>query len=140
MAELLILPAIYLGIVIGLYEAILVHRDVSVPAHRFGHMLHALIFALVAVFATMNVEFVFASIPALANIPLIGSPLIFRIAIGIIAMLKIHAISAAAPGMAGGSVGLKEKWSHSFIVAVLIVAAPFVWPFIEPVVGFLPGI
>ncbi|MBT3865536.1 hypothetical protein HOF78_00345 [Candidatus Woesearchaeota archaeon] len=140
MAELLILPAIYLGIVIGLYEAILVHRDVSVPAHRFGHMLHALIFALVAVFATMNVEFVFASIPALANIPLIGSPLIFRIAIGIIAMLKIHAISAAAPGMAGGSVGLKEKWSHSFIVAVLIVAAPYVWPFIEPVVGFLPGI
>ena len=140
MTELLILPAIYLGIVIGLYEAILMHRDVSVPAHRFSHMIHALIFALVAVFATMNVDFVFASIPALANIPLIGTPLIFRIAIGLIAMIKIHAISAAAPGMAGGSVGLKEKWSHSFIIAILIVGAPYIWPFIEPMVGFLPGI
>lgn len=140
MAELLILPALYLGLVIGLYEAILMHRDVSVPAHRFGHMIHALIFALVAVFATMNVDFVFSVIPALANIPWIGTPLVFRIAIGIIAMFKIHAISAAAPGMAGGSVGLKEKWSHSFIIGALIVAAPYIWPLIEPAVGFLPGI
>lgn len=140
MAELVILPALYLGLVIGLYEAILVHRDVSVPAHRFGHMFHALIFAVVAVFATMNVDFVLDLIPALASIPLIGNALVFRIAIGLIAMIKMHAISAAAPGMAGGSVGLKEKWSHSFIIAALIVAAAYIWPYLEPVVGFLPGI
>ena len=62
------------------------------------------------------------------------------IAIALIAMIKIHAVSAAAPGMAGGAVGLKEKWSHSFIVAALIIASPYVWPYIEPAVGFLPGI
>ncbi len=140
MAELLILPAIYMGLVIGLYEAILLHRDVSVPTHRFGHMFHALIFAMIAVFASMNVDYVLSLIPALQNIPLINNPLIFRIAIALIAMIKMHAVSAAAPGMAGGSVGLKEKWSHSFVIAGLIVAAPYVWPMIEPAVGFLPGI
>ncbi len=140
MSELMILPAIYLGLVIGLYEAILLHRDVSVPAHRFGHMLHALIFALIAVFATMNVDFVFSIFPGLSNVMLIGNPLVFRIAIGLVAMIKTHAISAAAPGMAGGSIGLKEKWSHSVIIAALIVAAPYLWPLIAPTVGFLPGI
>jgi len=138
--ELVILPAVYLGLVIGLYEAILLHRDVSIPAHRFGHMIHALIFSVVAVFATMNVDFVFGSIPSLSNIMYIGNPLVFRILIGIIVMIKIHTISAVAPGMAGASIGLKEKWSHSFIIAGLIIAAYYIWPYIEPVVGFLPGI
>mgnify|MGYP001600792208 FL=1 len=71
MAELLILPAIYIGILVGLYEAILMHRDVMVPTHRFGHMLHALIFAIVAVFASMNVEYVLSLFPSLQNIMLI---------------------------------------------------------------------
>ncbi len=136
----MLLPALYMGLVVGLYEAILLHRDVSVPTHRFGHMIHAMIFAMVAVFASMNVDFVLSVIPALGNIPLINNPLIFRIAIALVAMIKMHAVSAAAPGMAGGTVGMREKWSHSFIIAATIVAAPYVWPFIEPAVGFLPGI
>lgn len=140
MAEFMLLPALYMGLVVGLYEAILLHRDVSVPTHRFGHMIHAMIFAMVAVFASMNVDFVLSVIPALGNIPLINNPLIFRIAIALVAMIKMHAVSAAAPGMAGGTVGMREKWSHSFIIAATIVAAPYVWPFIEPAVGFLPGI
>ncbi len=140
MAELLILPAIYIGILVGLYEAILMHRDVMVPTHRFGHMLHALIFAIVAVFASMNVEYVLSLFPSLQNIMLIGNPLVFRIAIAVIVMIKIHAVSAVAPGMAGSSVGLKEKWSHSFIIALLIVAAPYAWPYIKPNVTFLPGV
>ena len=140
MAEFMLLPALYMGLVVGLYEAILLHRDVSVPTHRFGHMIHAMIFAMVAVFASMNVDFVLSVIPALGNIPLINNPLIFRIAIALVAMIKMHAVSAAAPGMAGGTGGMREKWSHSFIIAAAIVAAPYVWPFIEPAVGFLPGI
>jgi hypothetical protein len=140
MAELILLPALYLGIVIGGYEAILLHRDVTVPTHRFAHMFQALIFSTLAVFASMNVDFVLAVIPALQSIPLVQNPLIFRIAIALIAMIKIHAVSAAAPGMAGGTVGLKEKWSHSFVVAALIIAVAYLWPYIEPAVGFLPGI
>ena len=140
MAEFMLLPAIYLGLTIGLYEAILLHRDVSIPTHQFGHMFHALIFAMVAVFASMNVDFVLGAIPTLQSIPLINNPLIFRIAIALVAMIKMHAVSSAAPGMAGGTVGMKEKWSHSFIIAAAIVAAPYVWPMIEPLVGFLPGI
>ncbi len=141
MAELVLLPALYLGLIIGLYEAILLHRDVSVPSHRFGHMIHALIFAVVAVFASMNVDFVLAAIPALQTIPLINNPIIFRIAIALITLIKIHTVSAVAPGMSGGaSVGLKEKWSHSLIIGILIVAAPYLWNLLEPSLHFLPGI
>ena len=95
MAEFVFLPAILLGLIIGLYEAILMHRDVKVPTHRFGHTIHALIFAVIAVFAVMNVEFVFSILPFLQNIPAIGNVLVFRIAIGLIAMIKIHGVSAA---------------------------------------------
>jgi len=140
MAELLILPAIYLGLIIGLYEWILLSRDVTVPTHKFGHAIHALIFAMVAVFASMNVDYVLSVFPSLQSIKFIGNPVVFRIAIGVITMIKIHVVSAVAPGMAGGSVGLKEKWSHSFIIAALIVASPYIWPVIQPMVTFLPGI
>jgi hypothetical protein len=139
MAELVILPALYLGLVIGIYEAILLGRDVSVPTHKFGHMIHALIFALIAVFTTMNVSFMFGLFPGLTGIPLIGNEHIFRVAIGLVAMIKIHAVSSAISGGAG-TVGMKEKWSHSFLIAGLIIAAPYAWPYIEPAVGFLPGI
>ncbi len=141
MAELMILPAIYYGIIVGIYEAILLHRDVKIPSHRFGHMIHALVIAIIAVFATMNVEYVLGLIPAIQNIPLLSNVLVFQIAIGLIVMIKIHTVSAAVPRMQGGNVGLKEKWSHSFLVAVLIVVAPYVWPFLAPLVSqWLPGI
>ena len=113
MAEFVLLPAIYYGAVVGLYEALLLHRDAQVAKHRFGHMIHALIFAIIAVFATMNVEFVLNAIPSLQTIPLISNPLIFQFAVGLIVIIKIHSVSAAIPHMQGGSVGLKEKWSHS---------------------------
>ncbi len=36
-----------LGIIIGAYEAIVIHRDVTIPTHRFGHMAHAFILSIV---------------------------------------------------------------------------------------------
>ncbi|MBD3204661.1 hypothetical protein GF327_10300, partial [Candidatus Woesearchaeota archaeon] len=46
MAEIIIIPALVIGGLIGLYEAILLHRDVTVPTHRFGHTVHAFVYAL----------------------------------------------------------------------------------------------
>lgn len=138
MAEVLILPALYLGFIVGLYEAIVLHRDVSIPAHRFGHMIHALIFALIAVFASMNVTYVYEVFPGLNDIMFVNNPIIFRVLIALVAMIKIHAISAAL-GRGASVVGTREKWTHSFIVGVLIVAAPYLWTFIEPFVSnYLP--
>jgi hypothetical protein len=133
MADFLVMPPVILGLIIGIYEIILLHRDVTVPTHRFGHGIHAIVFAVIATFATMNTPWVFDSFPALANVPFI-SPLLFQIAVGLIAMLKIHGVSAAIKTTIGGlSVGLKETWTHSFIIGALIVAAPYVWPILEPI-------
>jgi len=136
-ADLLIGPALFLGLIIGAYEAIVVHRDVTVPTHRFTHMIHALVLSVLFVFASMNVDFVLSIIPALKNIPIIGSPLIVRVIIGLIATIKIHIISKVIPGTTTGAIkGMSETWLHSLLIGALIVAAPYLYPFIE---GALPS-
>lgn len=136
MAEGLIIgPALVLGIAIGAYEAIIIHRDVTVPTHRMGHMVHAFLLSIAFVFATFNVPFVLGLIPALANIPILGSPLGFQIALGLVAAVKIHAVSRAVKTGAA-TTGLGETWFHSILIGALIVAAPYAYPLIEPA---LPG-
>ena len=132
MAELIILPSIAIGLIIGLYEAILIHRDVQVPSGRFGHMLHAIVFAIVATFCTMNVPFVISSISFLQTVPYLSNALVFRIAIGLIAVIKIHGVSQAIRSSYGGSVGLGETWFHSLFIGALIVAAPYAYPLLQP--------
>jgi len=133
---LMIMPAIVSGIVIGLYEIILVHRDVTIPTHRFGHGVQALVVAVIAALAVFNVPFVFHSFPQLAAIPFIGSVLGFRILIGLIMMIKIHGVSAALKGAGMATHGMRETWMHSAIVAALVIVAPYAWPAIAP---FIPS-
>ena len=133
---LMIMPAIVSGIVIGLYEIILVHRDVTIPTHRFGHGVQAMIVAIVAALAVFNVPFVFSNFPQLASIPYIGTVLGFRILIGLIMMAKIHGVSAALKGAGMATHGMRETWLHSAMVTVLVIAAPYAWPAIAP---FLPS-
>jgi len=128
---LIIIPALFLGLIIGIYEAVLLHRDVAVPTHRFGHMLHALVYAVIAVFATMNVAFVAQSLSFLPA--LLQKPIVLQAAIGVITMIKIHGSSAAIRGsIGGGSVGMKETWIHSLIISGLVVAAPYIWIVLGP--------
>ena len=69
MAELIILPAIILGAIIGLYELILIHKDENFQgSHWFTHGLHAAIWAIAATFAVINVEFAYSSLCFLHNI------------------------------------------------------------------------
>lgn len=132
---ILIMPAIALGLVIGLYEAILIHRDVSVPLHRFGHMMHALFLAVVAVFITMNIPYVLSLVPGLKSVPVIAwnPALIIRILVGLVMMFKIHATSSVLQGSGMSTAGTAETWTHSLVIAALTVAAPYVYPFVAPV-------
>ena len=137
MVEFVVMPAVIMGAAIGIYEAILLHRDVKVPTHRFVHMMHALGFAILAVFGTMNVEWLLETFTALQGIAFLGTPLVLQIAIGLIAVIKIHGTSAAIRTSIGGiSVGMKETWAHSLMIGALIVLAPYIWPLISTV---LPG-
>jgi hypothetical protein len=130
------LPAIVAGLVIGIYEILLVHRDVTIPTHRFGHALHAVFIAIIAELAVFNVPFVFGIFPQLASIPYVGSVWGFRIIIGLIMMAKIHGVSAALKNVGMATHGMRETWFHSLIVAVLVVIAPYAWPFLAP---YLPN-
>jgi hypothetical protein len=131
---ILILPAVVIGLAIGIYEAILMHRDVTVPTHRFGHTIHAIVMAIIAVFITMNTEFVVANVAALQNLGFFGTPLFIQIVVGVVMIIKIHGVSRAISGSIGsGTVGLGETWAHSLIIGALCVAAPYVWPLLAPV-------
>ncbi len=130
---LIIGPTLVLGAAIGAYEAIIIHRDVTVPTHRFGHMIHAFLLSILFVFCTMNAEFVLSMIPALASIPVLGTAIGLQITVGIIATIKIHGVSKAVKtGVAG--TGLGETWFHSILIGALIVAAPYAYPVLEPMI------
>jgi hypothetical protein len=129
----MIMPPVIVGIIIGLYEIILIHRDVSIPTHRFGHSIHAVVYAIIACFCTMNAPWVIANFAFLKGIPYM-SAITLQIIVGLITMAKIHGVSAAIKTTMGGmSVGLKETWFHSLLVAALVIAAPYVWPFVAPI-------
>ena len=136
MAELLILPALILGLVIGLYELILIHGDENFKgSHWFKHGLHAATFAIAGTFMTMNADWVYTTFNFLHTIPFVQNIIVFRIAIGLIMVIKIHSTSAVVKSTVGNSKGLKETWIHSLIVGALIVLAPYIWPYIAPMLA-----
>lgn len=137
MTEGLVLgPALALGILIGLYEVLIIHRDVTVGARKFGHATHAFLLSIAFTFCTMNTAFVLSISPPLQNIPVLGTQLGLNIALGVLAAVKIHGVSRATRTNVGTTAGLAETWFHSLLIGGLIAAAPYIYPFIEPA---LPG-
>ncbi len=141
--SLIILPVIPLGILIGLYELMLIHKDMNFRgSHWLGHGLHSVVTIWIALLIVMNTEY-FLNITGLLdmNIPLISNVHVVRVAIGIILNIKIHATSALGKGGQLASRGLAEHWTHTIIVAALVVASPYVWPFVAPMVpSYLGGL
>ena len=138
MVEALILKApIIAGLVIGIYEAILIHRDVTVPLHRFGHMVHAIGIAVIATFICFNVPFVLGLVPQIAAVPFLGTTIGVRILVGLIMLAKIHGSSKVLQGSGLSSAGMAETWTHSLIIAALVIASPYGWPMIQQ---YLPPI
>lgn len=131
MVEFMLVPALVSGAAIGIYEAISLIKDVDVPYKRFAHASQALIFAIIATFASFNVEFVLSLIPAIKAIPLLSNPIVFRIVIGALTAIRVHAISRATKSGAGVT-GLSETWFHTFFVGGLVVGAPYLYPLLAP--------
>lgn len=140
MTELLIMPVIVIGVILGLYELFLIHADMSFRgSHWFGHGLHAIIFVIIALFITMNTYY-FLEVTGLIDsaIPFITNALIIRIIVGVILNLKIHATSSLAKGTLAAR-GLAEHWTHTLIISTLVVIAPYVWPYLAPIVPVYLG-
>lgn len=127
---LIILPAIAMGIVIGVYELVLIHRDENYTGSKwFAHGLHTFIPLILGLLISFNVPFFLQQFGA--SLPLwLQNELYIRLAIALIIAIKVRAVSAVVPGAAGR--GMREGWIHTFVVGVLVAVAPYAWPFIEP--------
>ena len=128
--SLVFLPAIAMGIVIGVYELFLIHRDENYRgSHWFAHGLHTFVPIIIGLLVSFNVPFFLeqfgSSIPAWLQ-----SELLIRLTIALVIAIKVRAISAVVPGAAGR--GMKEGWIHTFIVGGAVAVAPYAWPFIAP--------
>lgn len=138
---LIIGPVIGIGIILGLYELLLIHRDESFRgSHWLGHGTHSVVVMIIALFAVMNTEY-FLEITGLIsmNIPLISNVLVVRIAIGFILAIKMWGVSSVIKG-GGGVKGMHEGLIHILIISILVVAAPYYWPLLKPVLEtVLPG-
>ena len=128
--SLMILPPIAMGIVIGTYELILIHRDENYTgSHWLGHGLHTFIPIIVGLLISFNVT-TFLTMFGSSLPTWIQNELYIRIAIALIIAIKVRAVSAVVPGAAGR--GMKEGWVHTLVVGIAVAVAPYVWPFIAP--------
>ncbi|MFH1916096.1 MAG: hypothetical protein ABIJ21_02425 [Nanoarchaeota archaeon] len=120
-AELVILPAVLLGLVIAFVELVFVHQDER-GMGWLAHGLHAVPVTMIFTFITMNVPYVMSKIPAAGSYQSWMEPVVI-IVIGFIAMGKVLTAAAIA-----GRVG--EKKFHVFIIGALIIAAPYAWKYV----------
>ena len=131
MAEFFIVPALVMGVVIGLVELFFVHMDEK-GLGWLSHGLHALPTAFIFTFIAMNLPFA-ASLVGLTLGDNLGIIIALQVVIGLVAAFKVKAAAAIVTGR--NAVG--EKLSHALIVGALIAASPYIWPFLEP---FIPEV
>lgn len=126
MAELYLIPALAMGVVIGLVELFFVHADER-GLGWLSHGLHTLPTAFIFTFIAMNLEYA-ASLAGFILGDRLAIDIGLRVVIGLIATFKVKAAAAIVSGR--NAVG--EKLWHALIVGALIAASPYIWQFIEP--------
>lgn len=121
MADLVILPAIVMGLIIGLVEIFFVHGDQAAMGGMWiKHALHAFPITIIFVFISMNVSFVLGLVGMSAEGGIME--LIVRVVVAILAMLKVAGAASIAKGSRIG-----EKIPHTLIIGALIFGAPYAW-------------
>ncbi|MBI5797992.1 hypothetical protein HZA98_03770 [Candidatus Woesearchaeota archaeon] len=128
---LIILPAIAMGILLGIYELYLLKGDEAFQgSHWLKHGLHIFPLLIVASLASFNITF-FMSLVGSSLPAWLQSEILIRIVIGLLIAIKVYTASAVVPGAAGR--GLHESLIHVLIIGVLVAASPYLWPLIEPI-------
>jgi hypothetical protein len=129
--SLIILPALGMGLIIGTLEMIFIHGDEAFRgSHWLSHGLtHIFPVLIVALLISMNVDYFLtqwgSSLPTWLQ-----SGIAIRVVIGLIVTIKVFTGSAVVAGARGR--GMHESLMHCLVIGGLVVAAPFVWPMIAP--------
>lgn len=130
--SLVILPAITMGLILGVYELYLLHGDEAFGGSKWlSHGLtHIWPMLIIASLASFNIDFfqqmIGASLPALLE-----NDILLRVAIALFVTVKVYIGSAVVAGARGK--GMHEGIIHCLIIGALIGVSPFLWPFVEPV-------
>ena len=114
--QLVIFPALAVGIILSLIELIFVHADEK-GLGWLGHGLHAIPVMVVFIFISMNVNYALSLVGFQSNF---YAEIGVRVLVGLIAMAKIAGAAAIA-----GRVG--EKKFHVLIIGALVMLAPYLW-------------
>ncbi len=134
MAELMLMPAVIMGIILGIIEIEFVHNDERSYGLRWlTHALHALPVMFIFILISMNFHWAFS----LVGIDLhenIMIDLIIRAVIGVIAAIKISLSASLVSGRAFG-----EKLWHSLVIGALVAVSPYLWQYlVAPFVTNIP--
>lgn len=128
MAATLIIPALIVGAIASVMELAFVHSDEGVGAHWLTHGLHAVPVCIIGAIISMNASWALSFLPK--NIAAISwLTYALPIIIGLFIAFKVKASAAIIHGH--GDVG--EKLPHALAVGAVIAVAPFIWPFLAPV-------
>tara|TARA_Y100000310_G_scaffold316748_1_gene368879 strand:+ start:7619 stop:8038 length:420 start_codon:yes stop_codon:yes gene_type:complete len=128
--DLMIMPAIVMGLVISIVNVGVMLKDASGPGgSTIGHGVGAFFGVIILTFLSMNYTLFLAWFPAIQG-GILGNEIVIRIALGSIAGIYIHIHSSAFKGARGA--GSHETWLHSFGLGILIAASPYLWLLIGP--------
>ena len=133
MVDFVIMPAVIMGILLGVIEIELVHNDERAYGMAWlGHALHALPTMFILVFISMNIHWAFALIGINLKENFMMD-MIVRLVIGLIAMVEIMLKAAALKGT-----HLGEKFPHALFMGLLVAFSPYLWAFITPFTSKVP--
>ena len=116
-APLIIVPALFLGGIIGIIELFFVHADER-GMGWLGHGLHALPATMFFTFISMNVSYALSLVGQSVSVNW-QIELAVRVVIAIIAMLKISA-AAAIVGRVGEKFGHSHDRIHNICSAIFL--------------------
>ncbi|MBI5871641.1 hypothetical protein HZB88_00985 [archaeon] len=129
-AELVILPAIIIGVIAGIIDLFFMLKDeVGSGGQIIGHGLGAFIPLLLFSFVSMNISYAQAKVPAIAG----WNEWAVRGAVVLILAIVTYAKSSTFKGARG--IGTHESFLHCLLVALIVGAGPWVWVLVK---GILP--
>lgn len=132
---LYIAPAIW-GLAVSLIEMFLLMQDRR-GFRTFTHGLYAIFTCLIFSYISMNAPYIGSYLSTFKGLEFLAkssvSNIIIPLIIGLIATFKIK----LAIIVVGRHRGIGERFPHALIIGVLIAIAPFVWPYVVPMLPAL---